>query len=226
MNPKETVKKGYDALSMLYRQDDASPDQYKLWTEKLISLLPSSPTHILDIGCGCGVPVSRDLVAAGYAVTGIDISEKQIERAKILVPEGRFFCQDITSDTQLSASGAITEQGQLDAIVALYVLFHMPLDEQAVLMRRMAGWLKEGGYCLMTVGIKPWELEGEEAGWLGSDESVKMWWLQTSIDQYRTWAKEAGFEVIEDVHTADLVGGSEGHQLLLLRKPYRSCVAT
>ncbi|KAF9244202.1 S-adenosyl-L-methionine-dependent methyltransferase [Melanogaster broomeanus] len=219
MDRNEIVRTGYDALSLLYRQDDESPEQYKPWIAQLMNAVQSVlPAHILDIGCGCGIPVSRALAAAGHTVTGIDISKTQIERAKMLVPKGRFFCLDITSDAELSASGAITEQGHLDAIVALYMLFHLTLDEQAALMRRMAGWLKEGGHCLMTAGIQPWE--GEQAGWLGSDESVKMWWQQAGIDQYRTWANEAGFEIVRDEHVVDQHGGSdsEGHRLWLLVK--------
>ncbi|KAF9220003.1 S-adenosyl-L-methionine-dependent methyltransferase [Gyrodon lividus] len=227
MNPKETVKTGYDALSLLYRQDDAPSGQYEPWIAQLLDAVkPTLPAQFLDIGCGCGIPVSRDLTAAGHTVTGIDISQTQIERAKTLVPGGRFFCLDITSDVEVSASEAFIEQGRFDAVVALYVLFHMPLDEQAALMRRMAGWLREGGHCLMTVGIRPWE--GVLAGWLGSDESVKMWWQQTGIDQYRTWVKEAGFEIVEDEHIVDPYGADEspGFRLLHLVKRSQQPLAT
>ncbi|KAH7910206.1 S-adenosyl-L-methionine-dependent methyltransferase [Hygrophoropsis aurantiaca] len=216
MNPKETVRQGYDGLSFLYRKDDAQPMQYQEWIARLLKVLPPPPlaAKILDIGCGCGVPISRDLVQKGHGVTGVDISKVQIERAKNLVPKGWFFQADIASDEQLA--DAIPSSDYFDAIVALYVLFHVPLNEQEMLMKRMASWMKEGGHCIMTVGIQPWT--GEERGWLGSGEDTNMWWSQSGVEQYRKWATEAGFEIVEDEHAIDLVGGSDGHQFLMLRK--------
>ncbi|KAH7929068.1 S-adenosyl-L-methionine-dependent methyltransferase [Leucogyrophana mollusca] len=216
MDPKETVRQGYDALSLLYREDDADPAQYKAWAARLLEVLPPPPANILDIGCGCGIPISRDLALAGYSVTGVDVSKVQIERAMRLIPQGKFIHADITSDAQL---GDIMQSPRhFDAIVALYVLFHIPLDEQATLMKRIAGWIKEGGYCIMTVGIEPWT--GEERGWLGSDERVNMWWSQTGVERYRSWATDAGFEIVRDEHVADLVGGGDGHQFLMLRRKF------
>ena len=52
----------------------------------------STQGNVLDLGCGAGVPATRDLVDRGFNVTGIDISEVQIERAQRLVPGGRFIC--------------------------------------------------------------------------------------------------------------------------------------
>ena len=48
-----------------------------------------------EAGSPSGVGPSRarrDLVDRGFNVTGIDISEVQIERAQRLVPGGRFIC--------------------------------------------------------------------------------------------------------------------------------------
>ena len=52
---------------------------------------------VLDLGCGCGVPVARDLVAAGHRVTGVDISDVQIQRARHLVPAATFRRADATT---------------------------------------------------------------------------------------------------------------------------------
>jgi len=37
-------------------------------------------SRVLDLGCGCGVPVARDLAAAGHEVIGVDVSEVQLQR--------------------------------------------------------------------------------------------------------------------------------------------------
>ena len=51
---------------------------------------------MLDLGCGNGVPVAREL-SARFAVTGVDLSPVQVERARALVPGARFVCADMTA---------------------------------------------------------------------------------------------------------------------------------
>ena len=63
---------------------------------RLHSLLPAA-ARVLDAGCGCGVPVARDLVAAGHHVTGVDVSAVQIDRARRLVPAAEFVRADLTT---------------------------------------------------------------------------------------------------------------------------------
>jgi 2-polyprenyl-3-methyl-5-hydroxy-6-metoxy-1,4-benzoquinol methylase len=53
-------------------------------------LADSPPPAGLSAGCGCGVPVARSLADAGFRVVGIDISERQVERARRLVPQATF----------------------------------------------------------------------------------------------------------------------------------------
>jgi 2-polyprenyl-3-methyl-5-hydroxy-6-metoxy-1,4-benzoquinol methylase len=99
---------------------------------------------VLDIGCGCGVPLARDLVASGYAVTGVDLSAVQIRRARQLVPTARFLHADATQLRFPSST--------FDAVVSLYALIHVPLDEQPPLLDRVGGWLRPGGWFLATTG--------------------------------------------------------------------------
>ncbi|WP_211343155.1 class I SAM-dependent methyltransferase [Actinomadura pelletieri] len=80
----ELVRSGYNALSRHYRSDDDTIEQYDRWLADLVVRLPERG-HVLDLGCGCGVPVARRLTAAGHQVTGVDISDVQIERARSLV---------------------------------------------------------------------------------------------------------------------------------------------
>jgi cyclopropane fatty-acyl-phospholipid synthase-like methyltransferase len=43
--------------------------------------------HVLDLGCGAGVPADRLLVDDGFEVTGVDISHVQVDRARVPVPQ-------------------------------------------------------------------------------------------------------------------------------------------
>ena len=93
----ERVGLAYDALSHAYRSDEgAAGVHYDEWIRRLTASLGLGGS-VLDLGCGCGVPVARDLTAAGYAVTGVDISAVQIERARQLVPGATFHHADIAA---------------------------------------------------------------------------------------------------------------------------------
>ncbi len=81
----DLVRKGYNALSYRYRSDDADDGRYAPWLAALHNRLPARAA-VLDLGCGCGVPVARSLVAAGHQVTGVDVSEVQIVYAMIHMP--------------------------------------------------------------------------------------------------------------------------------------------
>jgi hypothetical protein len=94
LEPKMVVRESYNCISRAYRGDTVSRDRgYFRWLAVLTPLLqPGDP--VLDLGCGCGIPVAQEL-ARTFRVTGVDISEVQITRAQALVPEATLLCQDI-----------------------------------------------------------------------------------------------------------------------------------
>jgi SAM-dependent methyltransferase len=200
---RELVRRGYDAISYLYRPDDAEDGQYGPWLDELRRRLPAAGA-VLDVGCGCGVPVSRFLVRAGHTVTGVDISEVQVERARRLVPEGTFIHADATEFDMPPAS--------LDAIVCLYAIIHLPLRAQPALIQRMATWLRPGGWLLATVGSSAWT--GTEENWLGGPAT--MWWSHADSATYRMWFEQAGLAVVGERFVPE---GRSGHSLYWLRRP-------
>ncbi|THV37627.1 class I SAM-dependent methyltransferase [Glycomyces buryatensis] len=182
---KEIVQSGYDTVSYAYRDDEDAPPQYRPWIEQLLHEHPPG-TEVLDIGCGCGVPMSKSLAESGHAVTGIDISEVQIARARRLVPSARFFCGDATAFPFPDRS--------FDLILCLYTLWHVPLPNQESFIGRMSRWLRPGGALLATVAVSEWE--GVKDGWL--EGGSRMWWGHRDLDTYRTWFDAAGFDIESD----------------------------
>ena len=176
------MRYGYDAVSHLYRGDGDNPAEYASWLAALRRQLPAGAS-VLDLGCGCGVPVAATLANGGYRVTGVDLSEVQIARARHLVPEATFVHAD--------ANRVAFADRSFDAVVCLYALIHMPLDEQPQLISRIAGWLRPGGLLLVTTGAQAWT--GTEERWLGG--SAPMWWSHADADTYRRWIIEAGLHV-------------------------------
>ncbi len=197
------VRRGYDALSYHYRSDDADEDEYAPWLADLKARLPPRGS-VLDVGCGCGVPVARSLAGAGHDVTGVDISEVQTERARRLVPGATFLRADAT---QLDFP-----PGSFDAVVCLYALIHMPLGEQPRLLRRIASWLRPSGWLLATTGQDAWT--GTEDRWLQGPAA--MWWSQADAATYRCWLVETGLEVITQEFVPE---GDGGHALFWARRP-------
>ncbi|WUH99672.1 class I SAM-dependent methyltransferase [Spirillospora sp. NBC_00431] len=173
-DPTELVRSGYNALSRHYRGDDDTIEQYDRWSADLVVRLPERG-HVLDLGCGCGVPTARRLTAAGHQVTGVDISDVQIERT-------------------------------FDAIVCLYALIHMPLDQQPRLLHNIARWLRPGGWLLATTGQDAWT--GTQDNWLGGPAT--MWWSHTDATTYRSWLDESGLQVTDQQFVPE---GDSGHAL-------------
>lgn len=202
---KRIVREGYNELSHLYRGDSKTNGNYPRWVAELDTKLPRQAV-VLDLGCGNGIPVSQLLVAAGHKVTGVDISDVQIERARALVPGATFLREDATS-LRLPAES-------LDAVVSLFAIIHVPLDEQPDLIANLAGWLKPGAILLATTGHTAWA--GSEDGWLGGNAT--MVWSHTDQPTYQQWFEQAGLR-IEDVEF--IPEGDGGHSLFWARKPAR-----
>jgi len=200
--PKELVRRGYDAVSYRYRGDDGDGGERGPWVERLVAAVPAG-SRVLDLGCGCGIPVSRDLVAAGMRVTGVDLSDVQVSRARTLVPEATFVRAD-ASEVEFPA-------GSFDAVVCLYTLIHVPRDEQPPLLAKVATWLRPGGWFVATTGYKDWT--GTEQNWLGS--GAPMWWSHPDADTYRAWLADAEFVVESEEFVAE---GDGGHALFWCRR--------
>ena len=100
-------------------------------------------SRVLDLGCGGGGPATRAL-AARHDVVGVDISERQLERARRLVPDARFLRADATEVAFPPES--------FDAVVSLFLLGHVPRAKQRPLLERIFGWLAPGGRLLATLG--------------------------------------------------------------------------
>jgi SAM-dependent methyltransferase len=92
-DPTDIVRHGYDAMSHLYRRDGDNPVEYRPWLAALQRQLPAGAS-VLDLGCGCGIPVATALADRGHHVTGVDVSEVQITRARRLVPQATFVHAD------------------------------------------------------------------------------------------------------------------------------------
>jgi cyclopropane fatty-acyl-phospholipid synthase-like methyltransferase len=192
------VKDGYDKMGEEYEEQRDGWDNLPL-LELLVRELKKR-AKILDIGCGSGVPIDRYLATRGFQVHGIDISEKQIARARRNVPEAQFEIQDM--------SLLIAREYSVDAIVSFYAIFHVPRDLHVPLFEKLASYLPVGGLLLVTMGAAEWEGEEELHG-------VRMFWSHFGPERNTRIVRDAGFDVISSEIDAS---GGERHQVIFARK--------
>ena len=95
------------------------------------------PGEALDLGCGDGRHATADLAYAGFRVTGLDVSPRSIDAARRELPGVRFVVGDMAAATFRAES--------FDLVTAFYSIIHLPAEEHAALLRRVAAWLRPGG---------------------------------------------------------------------------------
>ena len=201
---RDLVRRGYDAISLAYRSDDgnASPSsaqdvgRYAGWAAELAGLLRPGAL-VVDLGCGAGIPATRELAGRGLTVLGVDFSLVQLRRARRLVPAARFVQADMAA-LQLRPASA-------DAVAAFYSLIHVPVTDQRALFPRIRRWLRPGGYFLAIVGAKRWT---GTAPYLGAD----MFWDHADTATYLNWLRAARLTPIWNRYVPE---GDSGHTLVL-----------
>lgn len=152
------VAAGYDNVADAYLERFGVSTVRQKWLGRLIDALPATRGRVLDLGCGAGVPVARDLASLGHIVVGVDGSPQQVVRARQNVPQATFVEADMCNVT--------FDAGSFDAVGAFYSITHIPPVQQGPLLIRIASWLKPSGTLVASFGTG---IAGEWTGeWLGT----------------------------------------------------------
>lgn len=179
---KKIVEEGYDRIAAAYKKAREEIDQRdERYLKALLERLPEG-SRVLDLGCGAGVPITK-LLARRHDVTGIDISARQVELARKLVPEARFHRGDFT---QLSFPDK-----SFDAVCSFFAIIHVPREEHAVLFKRLHRILRPGGLLLVTLGRSDWVSTEED--YFG----VEMYWSHYDAETNKKLVEDAGFKILQ-----------------------------
>lgn len=204
---KRLVEQGYDRVAErhLVWSEGVRQDERQRYTRELLDRLPAG-AHVLELGCGQGVPTTK-LLAERFAVTGVDISVGQLEIARREVPAATYIHADMASLT--------FPPGSFDGVAAFYSLFHVPRDEHAALLERIASWLRPGGLLVATMGAR--DNPGDIAeDWLGAP----MYWSQWDAATNRRLVEAAGLRLISvREETADEDGAPITFLWVVAEKP-------
>jgi SAM-dependent methyltransferase len=183
-NPKQIVEHGFDEVADRFAVwQQRIPDETRLrYLADLLELLPKRP-DVLELGVGAGVQSSRILAERGR-LTGVDLSRQQLRRARERLPNATLIHGDFTS-VELPAA-------TFDAVVSFYVLNNLPQEELAPLLRRVADWLRPGGWFLATFP------SSDNPGWRGEWLGTEMYFAGWDPTTNRRLTEEAGLEVARD----------------------------
>jgi SAM-dependent methyltransferase len=174
------------------------------FTDEFVRRLPDG-ARVLDLGCGAGIPSTR-VLAERFEVTGVDVSEVQLQLARTNVPQATFVHGDF--------SDLAFPDEWFDGITAFYSISHVPRDEHTRLFACVAGWLKPGGLFLATLGA------GESPGWTGEWLGVPMFFSSYDADENRRLLRGAGLSlVLDEVVAVREPEGEVAFLWVLARKP-------
>jgi SAM-dependent methyltransferase len=180
----QLVADGYDAIGETFAawRERGVGDPRRVWEDKLVGRLPDG-ARVLELGCGGGAPETKRL-AQRFAVTGVDISPRQVERARAAIPEAEFICADFTELDLPEAS--------FDAVASFYVFNHVPRELLAPLLRDIHGWLVPGGWLLSAFG------QTDNPGWTGDWLGAPTFFASFPPGINSGLVHDAGFAVEED----------------------------
>jgi SAM-dependent methyltransferase len=178
------VASGYDAMIDTWEawKDAIEDDPRADWCRELLDRLPEG-ARVVELGCGGGTDETRSL-SARFRLTGVDLSEAQLARARERVPEAEYLHADLTT-VEFPA-------GSLSAVASFYVLNHVPRELLAPLFERIRTWLCPGGLFLTTLGAT------DLPGWTGDFLGAPSYFSGYPPETNRRLLSDAGVTLVRD----------------------------
>ena len=198
------VEQGYDRIACDYARLEGVIKWPRMrWIKKLLNHLEPN-SSVLDLGCGSGDPADIE-IAKKHKVTGVDISQAQINFARQKVPKGHFIHGDAASVDFPSAS--------FDAVISFYALEHLPREEHGSVLGHIYQWLEARGFLLISMEAGDYDdVIGE---WLG----VPMFISCFNPEMMKQLVVHEGFTVLETAIETQMEGKTEiPYHWILARK--------
>lgn len=142
MTPAD-IARSYDQLADHWHSD-AFPRSNGIGAHERAIAFVQRRVRALDVGCGSSGRIIDLLAGHGFAVEGLDVSPRMIELARQRNPEITFHHADICA-WDLPAA-------HYDFISAWDSIWHLPLDAQEPVLRKLCRALTPGGVCIFTTG--------------------------------------------------------------------------
>jgi SAM-dependent methyltransferase len=134
----------------------------------------------MEIACGGGYPVSRELVNAGLEVWAIDSSPTLVSEFRSRFPALPIRCESVQDSDFFART--------FDGAVAVGLLFLLPAHEQAAVIARVSDALVAGGRFLFTA---PTEI----GTWQDMHTGIDC--LSLGLKTYEHLLEEAGLSILD-----------------------------
>ncbi|KAJ6598730.1 methyltransferase [Mycena sp. CBHHK59/15] len=206
---KSHIASTYNAIAPQYNAWTASHHDFRLdYLNRLLPHLPSSGARILELGAGAGDPGTALLASLpGAHIVANDISGAQLSLLRTRLASAISASKVETREGDMM--GLAFADGELDVVVGLYSIIHLPREEQRELLRRIGKWVRGGGWLLVNFSGK--EIDGSvQMGWLeeqheGNESQNAMYWSSWSPAESKCLVQEAGFRI-----EVEEISGEEG----------------
>jgi len=109
------------------------------------SKLPRNAS-ILDLGCGPGIPFTKELVKRGFNVKAIDISDTMIKVARKNVPEAKYIRVSMTN---------INFADEFNGIFSGYTMLCLDPKNFRIAAKKAVKSLKRGGFFFLALNEPP-----------------------------------------------------------------------
>lgn len=141
MKPTD-IAKAYDSITHLWEREDFNRTN-GIEAHKRALAFVENKRKALDVGCGCTGRFIDLLLSEGFTPEGVDISKEMIRLAKRRHPKLMFHHQDICE---------WHIENQYDFITAWDSIWHIPLDQQENVLKKLMSSLTVGGVLIFSFG--------------------------------------------------------------------------
>ena len=178
-----------DAIIGLYQRHAARFDtlrgrhlQESAWLDRFLALLPHGPA-VLDIGCGSGIPIARELIQRGLNVTGLDGAPTMLALFERNLPGAPVHLGDMR---ELSLGRRFA------GLLAWDSFFHLSPGDQRAMVPRFAAHAAPGAALMFTSGTS----EGTAIGQL---DGAPLYHGSLDAGEYLGLLDATGFDVVDHV---------------------------
>lgn len=152
------------------------------WLDRFCDLIPHQAA-VLDIGCGSGLPIGRELIRRGFDLTGVDGTPTMLALFRRNLPGTPAHLQDMRE---------LALGRRFEGLLAWDSFFHLSPDDQRGLFARFQAHAAPGAALMFTSG----KAEGQAIGDLEGDP---LYHGSLGAEEYRALLDTAGFDVVDHI---------------------------
>jgi ubiquinone/menaquinone biosynthesis C-methylase UbiE len=147
---KKAIREKWDESSASYDNHHGhgikTDEEHEAWIKALERIIPSGSVKVLDVGCGTGA-MSLLLAEMGHQVTGVDLSEKMLDKARSKAKADKLKARFERGD----AEALVFKESSFDLVINRHLLWTLPKPDIALKEWRRV--LNDGGKAVVIDGL-------------------------------------------------------------------------